>query len=208
MIRIGAFTALVLLAGAGCTRQAPQPVAPQPRDLVVLVPDPDTSEVGRLSVSTPAGQVELSGAGESTTVARGEAPGPMAILDDQTIQGMFGSTLAMLPPAAESFDLYFETGRDTLTPESAALLPQVIARARARAVPEVSVIGHTDTTGTAESNVVLGLSRATRIRDLLIEAGLEADLIEVTSHGESTPLVATPDNTPEARNRRVEVSIR
>ena len=32
--------------------------------------------------------------------------------------------------------------------------------------------------------------------------------LTVTSHGESNLLVRTPDNTPEARNRRVEVTIR
>ena len=46
------------------------------------------------------------------------------------------------------------------------------------------------------------------MRDLLVAAGLDAALVEVASHGESNPLVPTPDNTAEARNRRVEVTVR
>ena len=37
---------------------------------------------------------------------------------------------------------------------------------------------------------------------------LEASSISVESHGEKNLLVATPDNTAEPRNRRVEVTIR
>jgi outer membrane protein OmpA-like peptidoglycan-associated protein len=33
-------------------------------------------------------------------------------------------------------------------------------------------------------------------------------MIEITSHGESDPLVQTPDGVREPRNRRVELSIR
>ena len=77
-----------------------------------------------------------------------------------------------------------------------------------RPVPEVVVIGHTDTTGTPASNFELGLKRATMVRALLVEAGLDAASIEVTSHGEAVLLVKTPDETYEPRNRRVEITIR
>ena len=32
--------------------------------------------------------------------------------------------------------------------------------------------------------------------------------IDVTSHGEGDPMVKTPDETPEPRNRRVEITVR
>jgi outer membrane protein OmpA-like peptidoglycan-associated protein len=50
--------------------------------------------------------------------------------------------------------------------------------------------------------------RATKVRELLIAIGLDAGLITVTSMGEAEPLVQTPDETREPRNRRVEVAIR
>jgi outer membrane protein OmpA-like peptidoglycan-associated protein len=174
----------------------------------VLVPDPEGGAVGAVVVSNAAGSVELRAAGESTTVAAGQSPAPAAVMDDAAIRQLFGPALAAQPPPALHFNLYFATGSDTLTPESTALADQVIAVVRGRIAPEITVIGHTDTTDTAEANAALGLLRARLIRDLLVQAGLEPSLVEVASHGESDLLVPTADNTSEAKNRRVEVTIR
>jgi outer membrane protein OmpA-like peptidoglycan-associated protein len=111
-----------------------------------------------------------------------------------------------LPP--ERFLLYFESGGAVLTPASAALLPQVVAEAARRPGVDVSIIGHSDTVGKAEANAELALRRAQAIADQLREKGLQATALNVESHGEANLLVKTPDETPEPRNRRVEVSIR
>ena len=52
-------------------------------------------------------------------------------------------------------------------------------------VPEVVVVGHTDTMGDRRANLALGLKRATSVRNILVEAGLAPSTIEVTSHGEA-----------------------
>jgi outer membrane protein OmpA-like peptidoglycan-associated protein len=104
--------------------------------------------------------------------------------------------------------LYFETGGSTLTGESKAQLTDLLAEAQAATAPDVAVIGHTDTTGAAETNAKIAFERALAVRDLLVGAGLDPALIEVVSHGETDVLVPTPDGTAEARNRRVEVTIR
>jgi len=116
--------------------------------------------------------------------------------------------LKTLPPRSHHFTLYFQFESDELTPESRALVPEVLQAVKEFPFPEVVVIGHTDTTGTAPSNVELGLRRATVVRRMLLDAGLEGSLIEVTSHGEADLLVQTPDETFEPRNRRVEISVR
>jgi outer membrane protein OmpA-like peptidoglycan-associated protein len=201
--------ACTLLALAAACGPTPPPQEPSPpRDVVVLVPDPEDGAVGRVVVSNPAGTVELDGAGESTTVTVGQPPASATVMDDTTIQRLFGPVIAAQAPPARRFDLYFVTGSDTLTPESRALADEVVAVVRGRIAPEVTVIGHTDTTDTAAANVALGLKRASLIRDLLVTAGLDPSLVEVASHGESDLLVPTADNTPEAKNRRVEVTIR
>jgi outer membrane protein OmpA-like peptidoglycan-associated protein len=46
------------------------------------------------------------------------------------------------------------------------------------------------------------------VQTRLIEAGLDPATIEVTSHGEGDLLVRTADETPEPRNRRVEISVK
>ena len=95
-----------------------------------------------------------------------------------------------------------------LTEESRALLPQILQSVQGRRGVEVAVVGHTDTSGTAESNYELGLKRAETTRGILIDAGFDPALIEVTSHGEGNALVKTPDETLEPRNRRVEITVR
>lgn len=201
----------VLLCGAlaaGCARAVPEAPAPPVHDLIVLAPNPDNSEVGSLIVSAGGSQVELTEAYASTTVASGAAPTAPIALDEAEVRRVFGDVLAIVPPAAQHFNLYFETGGDTLTPASVALVDDVIAAVRDRVAPEVSVIGHTDTTGNAAANVDLGLKRADLIRSRLVAAGLDATLIDVVSHGEADLLVPTADNVAEARNRRVEITVR
>ena len=124
------------------------------------------------------------------------------------IARVFGDTLAALPLAPQSAVLYFRFESDQLTPESEALLPKVLEAAVSRPAPEVLVVGHTDTAGDPASNRTLGLNRAAAVRGLLVNAGLDAALVDVVSHGESVLLVVTPDDTPEPRNRRVEITVR
>ena len=104
--------------------------------------------------------------------------------------------------------LYFQTGGLELTEESRALLPQIVDDVRTRPAADVSVIGHTDTVGSADANEALGLKRAQGMADLLLEQGLKPFALSVESHGESDLLIPTPDETDEPRNRRVEVSVR
>ena len=70
------------------------------------------------------------------------------------------------------------------------------------------VIGHTDTTGSTESNFELGMRRANTVRALLIDAGLNASAIDIRSHGEMELLVTTGNGVFEPKNRRVEITVR
>ena len=128
--------------------------------------------------------------------------------DEAEIRREFGAVLADLPDTPRHFNLYFGVDTSELTEESRAILPDIMTTVKARRVPEVTVIGHTDTTGNSASNYKLGLERAQAIRALLLKAGLDASLVEVESHGEGDLLQKTPDNTAEPRNRRVEITIR
>jgi peptidoglycan-associated lipoprotein len=206
MTRAAAAGAALLLVAAGCAR--PRPAAPDVREMVVLAPEPESGDVGALTVDTPGGNVALNQPHQATTLVGGRAPSPPVVLAADEVQRLFGDALAALPPPARRFLLHFDIGDDTLTADSRSLVPEILATVRGRPVPEVSIVGHTDTTGAAAANVDLGLRRAALIRDLLVAAGLDVRLVEVASHGESNPVVPTPDNTAEARNRRVEVSVR
>jgi len=176
--------------------------------LVALLPDSDDGLVGRAVVSNASGMAELEAARASTRVTGTRAPSAAAPLAEAEVQTLFGDVLSTLPRRPHQFTLYFQFESDQLTTESRALVPQVVQSVKDYPFPDVEVIGHTDTTGNAASNVELGLRRANVVRRLLLTAGLDGSIVDATSHGEADLLVATPDETFEPRNRRVEISVR
>jgi len=120
----------------------------------------------------------------------------------------FGAALAARPARAQRFTLYFLEGKDELTDESRATLEQLKAATKLRPAAEIMVVGHTDRVGSLQLNDELSLKRAQSVRAALVAEGLPEAAIEVAGRGEREPVVATEDEVAEARNRRVEVSIR
>ena len=209
MKRLAWLVLLAVVAAPACaSRRGVTAGTPGP-STVVLLADPDGA-VGRAVVSSAAGggTVELAADRSATTVTGRGAPLPPAPLDAASIETQFGTTLATLPMAPEAFTLYFLLESNELTDESRALLPGVLKAVAGRPAPEVGVAGHTDTTGDPKSNYALGMDRASRVRTLLIGAGVDASLIDVSSLGESDLRIPTADNVLEPRNRRVEISVR
>jgi outer membrane protein OmpA-like peptidoglycan-associated protein len=202
-----AVAALAIALAAGCGPRRVRTSAPGP-ELVVLLPDRSDGTVGRAVVTNPAGSVELTSARESVAVPANQPLPPVTVMSEANVQQLFGDVLAALPMEPEHFTLQFLFESDTLTDESRALLPKILQSARNRPFPDVAVIGHTDTTGSAAGNYELGLRRANSIRCRLIDAGIDRALIDVTSHGEADLLVKTADEVPDPRNRRVEITIR
>jgi peptidoglycan-associated lipoprotein len=173
----------------------------------VLLPDSDSKTVGRATVSNASGSATLEAARESTVVSAGEPPAPITVLSESEVDRLFGDALNALPPAPQRFTLYFRFESDALTDESRALVPEILKAVRERPVPDLIIVGHTDTTGTAAANFELGRTRALMVRSILVEAGVNA-VMDITSHGESDLQVPTADGTLEPRNRRVEISVR
>jgi|ERR1051326_648912 outer membrane protein OmpA-like peptidoglycan-associated protein len=205
---VGVLAALAATTAIACgPRHIAAPTKPG-ESLVVLLPDGDSGRTGAAGVSNPSGSVDLKAARDSTLVASNRAPGPVTTMSEADVNRLFGDALSALPPAPKRFTLNFRFESEVLTDESRALLADVILAVRSRTLPEVVVIGHTDTMGTAQANIALGMRRALMVRDLLVNAGLASTMIEVESHGEGDLLVHTPDETPEPRNRRVDITVR
>jgi outer membrane protein OmpA-like peptidoglycan-associated protein len=198
--------AAVSIAAACGPKRIAAPVRPG-QDLVVLLQDSDTKRTGAATVSNPLGSVDLDGEREAALAVPGRAPVPTKV-SDADFNRLFGDALSALPPAPRRFTLFFRFESDELTDESQALIPEVLAAVKEHVVQDVIVIGHTDTMGTQPANYGLGLKRAMTVRNILVAAGLSASSIEVTSVGELDPLVKTADETPEPRNRRVDIAVR
>jgi outer membrane protein OmpA-like peptidoglycan-associated protein len=107
-----------------------------------------------------------------------------------------------------TFVLYFVEATDQFTPDSQALVEQVLATIAARPAPEITVTGHTDAVGSDAFNDALSLRRAERVRALLVDRGIAPAGIEAVGRGRREPRVSTPAGVPEPRNRRVEITVR
>lgn len=212
---------ILLLAGvllAGCAKKlpppSPPPVAPTPpaapapkQNLIVLLPEPD-GKVGAVTVTNQAGTAQLDQAYAAVRVENSTVAPQAMTVDEGRVRQLFGGVLDALPLAQVRFQLYFEQATDRLVPESAAMLADVVRAIRERRSTDVSVVGHTDTTGDSKLNYELGLRRARAVAELLKQSGAAASVLNAASHGESDLLVKTGDNVAEPKNRRVEIVVR
>lgn len=177
-------------------------------DRFALLPDED-GKIGKIEVRSRGGAQTLAEAATLTRVRRPDAaPTSPALLAQKDLEGTWGEARAATPRAPSSTLLYFETGGSVLTAASAALIPTLQPLIAQYPAAEVTVIGHTDTVGSATDNARLAQSRAQSVQALLVAAGIDPAIIVVTSHGEANLLVPTPDSIDEPRNRRVEVTVR
>jgi outer membrane protein OmpA-like peptidoglycan-associated protein len=169
---------------------------------------PIDSSTRKAMVTAVGASVTLTMANQGTRVVTGQPPSPPVTVGPDEIQRLFGDAVAARPLPPRQFVLYSQGAVDTFTPEALALVAEIARLVGGRPAADVTVIGHTDTTGDATANVALGLRRAAVVRDLLLQSGVNPERIDVASHGEADLLVRTPDETAEAQNRRVEVIVR
>ncbi len=67
------------------------------------------------------------------------------------------------------------------------------------------IIGHTDSTGSADYNLGLSKRRAEAVKDYLVSTGVEADKLRVVGRGEEDPIASNDTAEGRAQNRRVEI---
>ena len=110
--------------------------------------------------------------------------------------------------AAIALPLTFAPGSASLSADSERLLSPV---GEALASPDLTgyrfrIEGHTDSVGDADANMALSEQRAVAVRNYLVRAwGVDPRRLVVVGFGSSQPLVATPPQVPEPRNRRIQV---
>ncbi len=179
-----------------------------PKTTVILLPE-DDGNVGHVIVESKGGTVDIKEERGSTTVSGSfSAPGKSVVVSQEVIEKKYAVTLANLPEQPRHFILYFKSESVQLTHKSSKLLLEIVQQIKDISSPDVGVIAHTDTAGDAGYNMRLSKRRAITVKHLLIKKGISQGIINTMYHGEHNPLVKTPDNTHERKNRRVEVIVR
>jgi len=113
-----------------------------------------------------------------------------------------------LPPQAAAYIVLFANGKAALDQQASSTVEIIAGDIKKEQHDEAYTVvlnGHTDTVGSAHYNLELSQHRAESVKQALIAKGIPAKLIRTFGFGKTDLAVATPDNTPEPRNRRVEI---
>jgi outer membrane protein OmpA-like peptidoglycan-associated protein len=104
-------------------------------------------------------------------------------------------------------DISFDVGRAAVKPNFAPILNQFATSLNQNPVSTVTIIGHTDNTGSDAINNPLSIERADSTRDYLVARGVARTRIATDGRGAREPI--GDNNTPQGRdkNRRVEIFV-
>ena len=107
-------------------------------------------------------------------------------------------------------DDMFIAGKATVNSSMQPLINKIAAEV-VKVPGKVSVIGHTDNTPirsrTFDSNQALSEERATQVMQLLQDAGVPANRLEVIGKGDAAPIADNKTFQGRAQNRRVEINV-
>lgn len=183
MKRIAACVAVALLTPPVLAHAAIPPTRPQPGATATTSPVPETA-ADPLVLSIKGGVRNLTF--------------PEANLDGSFIDSGNEMTFAA--------DVFFESGKATLTPKAGAALDEAAVRLKELNATVVRVSGHTDSTGSTAYNRHLSQQRAQAVKDALRHR-VSGIRIEVRGYGESLPVADNGNARGRALNRRVTITV-
>jgi len=104
-------------------------------------------------------------------------------------------------------NIEFATGKATILPSTLPALDEIAKAMKQNGSMRFEIGGHTDSTGSADANMLLSQQRAESVRNYLVKKGIDA--VRMTAHGYGPTQPIAPNDTEEgrARNRRIEFRI-
>lgn len=115
---------------------------------------------------------------------------------------------APAPAAAANFIVYFDFNSDKLNPAALKVVDDAVAEFKRRGRASVTLAGHADKSGSSAYNQRLSKRRADAVLSAMVARGVPANVVTEQAFGEDRPAVPTADGVKEARNRRVEITLR
>jgi len=105
-------------------------------------------------------------------------------------------------------DISFDTGSATIKPNMRSVLDPFANSLKDDPNARVTIVGHTDSTGSDAVNNPLSIERAQSVRDYLAARGVSPARVEVAGRGEREPVADNNSDAGRAKNRRVEIFLR
>lgn len=111
-------------------------------------------------------------------------------------------------PKTFVFDyLTFAPGSAQLTADSTQTVNNMAQILKAYPNARVQLSGHTDNSGSAETNRALSLDRANSVKAILVNQGVQAERISTQGFGQDRPVASNDTEEGRARNRRTELTV-
>lgn len=104
-------------------------------------------------------------------------------------------------------DISFDTGRYDIKPNMRPILDRFASTLNENPVTTVTIIGHTDSTGSDAINNPLSINRAAATRDYLTARGVRTNRISIDGRGSREPVADNNTVSGRAMNRRVEIFV-
>ena len=185
-----------------------RPAAPiMERPAAPIVERPAAPMIGGTRGIRPVNPGGLGDAGvASVSAAPGTATEPSRLLPSPPSGG--AAPAVARPPPSIDLSVQFTTNSAQLTPPAIKTLSELGRALSSDALAQYRfrIEGHTDTVGDADLNRALSGRRAQAVVEFLsTRYKIAPSRLEAAGMGEDGLLVQTPRNTPEPRNRRVQV---
>lgn len=102
-------------------------------------------------------------------------------------------------------DISFPVGQATISPNFRPVLDNFAQTLQQNPSATVTIVGHTDSTGSPAINEPLSLQRADATRDYLVSRGVASTRFSIDGRGAREPVASNDTDAGRARNRRVEI---
>ncbi|MDP4198267.1 MAG: OmpA family protein [Bacteroidota bacterium] len=136
----------------------------------------------------------------------GDANNPISIRNFRLASGGGANTIGKLLTDGKfvTHGITFEAGKATIKPESMGVLNDVAAFLKSHGSMKFEIDGHTDSDGSASSNMTLSQQRADAVKSQLVAMGIAGSRLTTTGFGASKPIAGNDTPEGKANNRRVE----
>ncbi len=117
---------------------------------------------------------------------------------------------------ADALFAFDKSGPADILPAGKRQLEELVVnlKSKYKKLDAITIVGHTDRLGSASYNQSLSLARASTVRDMLAQAGIDRNVIRTSGSGETQPVTECAANLPRAAlvsclqpNRRVDLEV-
>jgi len=105
-------------------------------------------------------------------------------------------------------DISFDVGSAAIKPQLRAVLDPFVSSLQGDPTAQITIVGHTDSTGSDALNNKLSVERADSVRDYITTRGVAANRVTTAGRGDREPIADNASEAGRAKNRRVEIFLR